>query len=128
VTQVLILPHQLEQLLRNGAETAARLLAGREDVGDYPPVVKLFTPDAGCTWLLNEIDPEDRDTAFGLCDLGFGCPEVGSVSISEIISVKGPMGMKVERDIHFKGEAPLSVYADEARRCGQIVSELEKPA
>jgi hypothetical protein len=41
---------------------------------DFPPVVKLFTPDAGTTWLLTEIDPDDPDRAFGLCDLGSGFP------------------------------------------------------
>jgi hypothetical protein len=30
--------------------------------------VKLFTPDAGATWLLTEIDPHDQDRGFGLCD------------------------------------------------------------
>ena len=30
------------------------------------------TEGAGCTWLLTEIDPEDTDIAFGLCDLGMG--------------------------------------------------------
>jgi hypothetical protein len=30
-------------------------------------VVKLFTPDAACTWLLTELDPDDPDIAFGLC-------------------------------------------------------------
>ncbi|WP_439331030.1 DUF2958 domain-containing protein [Mesorhizobium carmichaelinearum] len=33
-------------------------------------MVKLFTRDAGATWLLTEIDPDDPDHAFGLCDLG----------------------------------------------------------
>ncbi|MDB5723494.1 MAG: transposase, partial [Novosphingobium sp.] len=32
------------------------------------PVVKLFTPDAGATWLLTELDPDEPDIAFGLCD------------------------------------------------------------
>ena len=34
----------------------------------------MFTPEAGATWLLNEIDPEDPDIAFSLCDLGVGAP------------------------------------------------------
>ncbi|WP_188644607.1 DUF2958 domain-containing protein [Tsuneonella deserti] len=33
-------------------------------------MIKQFTPDAGATWLLTEIDPDDEDRAFGLCDLG----------------------------------------------------------
>jgi hypothetical protein len=36
--------------------------------------VKLFTPDAQCTWLLTEID-ESTDLAFGLYHLGIGCPD-----------------------------------------------------
>ena len=32
------------------------------------------TPDAHCTWLRPEID-EGTDLAFGLCDLGLGCPD-----------------------------------------------------
>jgi Protein of unknown function (DUF2958) len=34
---------------------------------DFKPVVKLFTPDARCTWLLTELGLDD--IAFGLCDL-----------------------------------------------------------
>ena len=30
---------------------------------DPLPVVKLYTPDAGCTWLLSETDPQDEDLA-----------------------------------------------------------------
>lgn len=49
---------QFELLLANG-------LQSRVQVGLDPlPVVKLFTPDAGATWLLSEIDPEDHDIAF----------------------------------------------------------------
>jgi hypothetical protein len=51
---------------------------------DFLPVVKLFTPDAGCTWLLTELDPDDTDRAFGLCDLGLGFPEFGYVSLTEL--------------------------------------------
>ena len=60
------------------------LANGRESLEnpdfDPAPVVKLFTPDAGATWLLTEIDPDDHDHAFGLCDLGLGCRKsAGSV-------------------------------------------------
>ena len=30
--------------------------------------------------------------AFGLCDLGIGCPELGYVSLSELKSVRGRLG------------------------------------
>jgi hypothetical protein len=44
-----------EQLLQNGRQNAERI-ADDGNMIDFPPVVKLFTPDAGCTWLLSEID------------------------------------------------------------------------
>jgi hypothetical protein len=63
-----------ERLLANRRTNAARIAANGNTI-DFPPVVKLFTPDANCTWLLSEIDPEEPDIAFGLCDLGMGSPE-----------------------------------------------------
>src|SRR5688572_19579631 len=89
-----------EQLLRNGRIQAALAEEAKPDA-DFLPVVKLFTPDANCTWLLSELDPEEPDIAFGLCDLGMGCPELGSVRISELESVRGAFGLPVERDRHF---------------------------
>lgn len=108
-----------EQLLRNGR---IRLELAREGnaEADFIPVVKLFTPDGACTWLLTELDPEDPDIAFGLCDLGMGFPELGSVRISELESVRGPLGLKIERDLHFAPCHTLSVYARAARRASAI--------
>ena len=107
------------------AELRARLLAnGRrfaEDAGfDPPPVVKLFTPDAAATWLLASLDPDDPDIAFGLCDLGLGFPELGTVSLAELESVSGVLGLAVERDLFFAADRPISRYADEAARLGAI--------
>jgi hypothetical protein len=87
---------------------------------DFFPVIKLFTPDGAATWLLTELDPEDADIAFGLCDLGMGCPELGSVRISELEAVRGWLGLPVERDRHFKAEGSLGDYADLAREIGRI--------
>lgn len=95
-----------DQLLANGRASAAA-----PGGIDHPPVVKLFTPDAGATWLLSELDPDDNDIAFGLCDLGLGYPELGSVSISEIETVKGRLGLPVERDLNFTAKGTLGQYA-----------------
>lgn len=108
-----------EQLLRNGRIREALAEAGREDA-DFLPVVKLFTPDANCTWLLSEIDPDDPDIAFGLCDLGMGSPELGSVRISELESARGALGLPVERDLHFAAMHTLSVYARAAWNAAAI--------
>ena len=94
----------------------ARLLANgaAETETDHYPVVKLFNPCGAATWIITEM-MEDGDTLFGLCDLGFGTPELGYVSLAEIESVKGPFGLGIERDLHFRPLFPLSVYAEAAR-------------
>ncbi len=87
---------------------------------DFIPVVKLFTPFARCIWLLTELDPDEPDIAFGLCDLGMGFPELGSVSIAELESVRGRI--RIERDRGFCPNKSLSAYAAEATRRGEIVA------
>jgi hypothetical protein len=105
---------QIAELLVNGAASA------RGGDHDPKPVVKLFTPVSNATWLLTELDPVDTDLAFGLCDLGLGCPELGYVRISELESVRGRLGPLVERDLHFKADRTLSEYTAVARRSGGI--------
>lgn len=105
-----------ERLLANG-----RLSAAGEDL-DPLPVLKLFTPDANATWLLTEFDPDDPDIAFGLCDLGLGEPELGSVSLAELASIRGRLDLPIERDEHFRPKRPLSAYAAEARAQGRIIA------
>ncbi|HEX7788927.1 MAG TPA: DUF2958 domain-containing protein [Afipia sp.] len=105
---------QFEQLLANGLPSWAQ--------ADFDPlpVVKLFTPDAGATWLLGSIDPEDPDIAFGLCDLGMGFPELGCVSLAELAGLRGMLGLPVEQDLHFRADKRLSAYAKQARMTGRI--------
>ena len=109
-----------EQLLANGRAQRAAMDKG-DDALDFKPVVKLFTPDAQCTWLLTELDL-DGGLAFGLCDLGLGCPELGYVSLAELSSVRGKLGLSVERDLHFDADKAISAYADQARAHGRIVT------
>lgn len=85
-------------------------------------MVKLFTPDAAGTWLLIELDPDEPDIAFGLCDPGLGFPELGTVSLAEIAAVRGRLGLPVERDLHFSADRPLSAYARAARAAGAIIA------
>jgi Protein of unknown function (DUF2958) len=114
------MPHVLipaefrERLLANGARSAAG-----EDI-DPVPVVKLFTPDASATWLLTELDPDNPILAFGLCCLGLGSPELGSTCLHEIAKVRGPLGLPVERDLHYTETRPISVVANLARRAWHI--------
>lgn len=118
VRQQMILDAQRETLLQNGA---ANLLRRLDDgnTEDFRPVVKLFNPCGAATWLLSELD-EDGDTAFGLCDLGMGEPEMGYVSLAELAEIRLRFGLYIERDEHFTASKTLTEYAAEARRLGRI--------
>ena len=80
---------------------------------DLKPVVKLFTPDAQATWLITELD--ENGIAFGLADLGMQSPELGYIDLNEIMSVRSPLGLPVERDRFFTADKMLTQYADAAR-------------
>ena len=60
--------------------------------------VKFFTPDANWTWYSTEFDGED--TFFGLVD--GHCKELGYFSLSELQSVKGALGLPIERDLYWQ--------------------------
>lgn len=102
---MILIPEELRpQPLANGHDTET----------DHVPVVKLFDPCGAATWLISAIEPDDPDILFGLCDLGLGFPELGSVRLSELESVRGRLGLGIERDLYFEGKYPLLVYAEAA--------------
>jgi hypothetical protein len=110
---------QHETLIANCQAQIVRMDSQQPDI-DFVPVVKLFTPDAQCTWLLTELGLDD--IAFGLADLGMGCPELGFICMREIRELREPLGLPVERDLHFDADKPLSADAGEARERGRIVT------
>jgi len=115
VAMPLITDAQREQLLANGRAQAQ----GR--ASDPLPVVRLFTPDAHATWLLASLDPADEDTAYGLCDVGIGMPVLGTVKLSELASVVGPLKRPVMRDLYFRATRTLSEYTRLAHLNGSIM-------
>lgn len=107
---------QHDQLVKNGsAEYSGQ---------DHRPVVKWFTPDANATWLVTEI--VDEETAFGLCDLGQGFPELGYISLEEIISFRGRLNLPIECDQSFTATHSLSVYAEAAQSNRCIIEDESK--
>ena len=110
------------RLLQNG-EIRRKLDEDGEADSDFYPVVKLFMPDGAGTWILTEVDPDYPQTAIGLCDLGMGCPELGSVYLCELEAVRGVLGMPVERDLHFNPDFTISVYARAAWKAGRIIED-----
>ncbi|MGY4398816.1 hypothetical protein ACVWZA_004026 [Sphingomonas sp. UYAg733] len=115
----LLTPDLRDALIRNAA---ARRDAYRAHAcePDPPPVVKFFNPVGAATWLATELD-SDGDTLFGLADLGFGCPELGSFSLSEIAAVRLPLGLSIERDLGFASLIALSLWADTACATGSTI-------
>ena len=103
------------------ANAIARRAAGRcgKPAPDPAPVLKLFNPLGAGTWLATGLG-EDGDTLFGLADLGFGCPELGYFSLSEIASLRLPFGLGIERDLLFRTRHPLSLWAEATRAAGSI--------
>jgi len=116
---MILLPHELRFALRAN-HIARRACEAKGERFDPVPVVKLFNPLGGATWLASDL-AEDDDTLFGLADLGFGCPELGSFSLSEIAGVRLPFGLGIERDLGFEARFRLSVWSEWARHAGSIL-------
>lgn len=116
---MIVLPPELRFALRANAINR-RAADARDARFDPMPQLKLFNPLGPATWLASEL-ADDGDTLFGLADLGFGCPELGSFSLSEIASVRLPFGLGIERDLAFEGRHRLSVWAAWSRRAGSIL-------
>lgn len=91
------------------AQDFQRMVAGREASrleGWLEAAIKYFTPDAGWTWFVTEgEEDEERFLFFGYV-IGFE-REWGYFSLNELQSVRGPLGLAVERDLYFKPK-PLS--------------------
>jgi hypothetical protein len=114
---------QRAKLLDNGRRRAA--VKGTPGEIDFRPVVKLFNPCGAATWLLTEIDPDDETVAWGLCDLGMGFPEFGTVSLTELAGYRGRLGLGIERDLYFEARGPISSYTAAANKAGGIVETID---
>jgi hypothetical protein len=114
---------QRAKLLDNGLRQAA--VKGTPGEIDLHPVVKLFDPCGAATWLLTEIDPDDDTVAWGLCDLGMGFPEFGTVSLTELAEYRGRLGLGIERDLYFEACGPISAYIAAATKAGCIVESID---
>ena len=72
---------------------------GSQDQNPDPTVyVKFFCPWNHWSWFAYEFD--GSDIFFGFVKGDFD--EYGTFSLSELESVRGPMGLTIERDIHFQ--------------------------
>jgi hypothetical protein len=76
--------------------------------------VKFFTPDSGWTWYATEFDGDDL--FFGLVS-GLEI-ELGYFALSELESVRGPMGLPIERDLYYDPQSLEQLQAYEYRLRG----------
>lgn len=116
---MILLTPELHAALRVNAAAHRDAMQSGTHEPDPAPVVKFFNPLGAATWLATELY-DDGDTLFGLADLGFGCPELGCFSLSELAGIRLSFGLRIERDIGFSTTVSLSVWADTARRAGSI--------
>ncbi len=88
----------MKLLTKEILEKLPKLYSQEEKGLEAVAVVKFFTPDSNWTWYATEFDGEDL--FFGLVD-GFE-KEIGYFRLSELQSVKGALGLPIERDMYFK--------------------------
>ena len=81
-------------------------LHAQENAADPIAYAKFFTPDAGWTWYATEGEPQDGDFVFFGWVMGIE-PEWGTFLMSELTSVRGKLGLPVERDRFFTPQ-PIS--------------------
>ena len=91
------IPRGHELLPKEIKEQLPKLYENEEYGLEAKALVKYFTPDSNWSWYASEFDGED--IFFGLVS-GFEV-ELGYFSLAELGSVNGPMGLPIERDLHF---------------------------
>jgi hypothetical protein len=115
----LITTAQARLLHRQWAERDRARATGRDY--DPQPILKLFTPDAGATWLIAALSPDER-TAWGVCDLGLGFVEIGGLDMAELRAVHGRLGLPVERDRWFTPSKTLNGYRLQGASAGGLTA------
>lgn len=85
-------------------------LYSQEQVEDPICILKFFTPDSSWTWYIIEgSEQEFGDWMFFAKVISDICPEgeLGYVMLSELVQIRGALGLEVERDLYFTPK-PLS--------------------
>lgn len=91
---------------------------GDKQPKDIKVIMKLFNPVGVGTWYVYEKEDDDIYWAF----VNLGDPmmaECGTISMSEITSLRLPMGMKIERDMYF-GNHTLQEVIDKVKSGGHV--------
>lgn len=76
----------------------SKVVCVRKDAGPIA-LLKYSTPDSSWTCYVLELDP-DENLCFGLV-IGHES-ELGYFFLTELETIRGPMGLPIERDLHFE--------------------------
>ena len=95
------------QLLTKEITTKLPALYTQENEKDPMIICKFFTIWSNWTWYGIEFDGKDQ--FFGYV-VGHE-PELGYFSLSELQCLKGPMGLRIERDMYFKPQRLSQIKA-----------------
>ena len=95
-------------------ETLPPLYAQDGKGGKAVVYVKYFTPSSGWTWYATEgepmLDESGKEVDFKFFGLVEGHEkELGYFVLSELEEVRGPMGLTIERDLHFKPKTLVEI-------------------
>ena len=74
-------------------------LYSQEHEEDPLVICKLFDPCGSASWYLLEYDPIEK-IAFGYV-MGMAVDEFGYISLNEMESIKGSLGIGIEQDLNF---------------------------
>jgi hypothetical protein len=78
-------------------------LRSQEKIKNPKILVKFFTPWSNWSWFVTEAEKqEDGDWLFFGMVHGLE-KELGYFVLSELTSIRGRFGLKIERDMHFEG-------------------------
>ena len=84
-----------------------RKVGNQSDSSDPLVICKFFNPVGAGTWLATEYD-EDEKLFYGYASLfNNHCNEWGYFSLDELEAYQGPLGLGIERDLHFP-QMPIS--------------------
>lgn len=72
----------------------------KKEPEDTKVIFKLFNPTGTGTWYITEGDLSTGEL-FGYCHIHTG--ELGYVDLNELKAFRGRFGLRIERDLHWKG-------------------------
>lgn len=106
-----LLTKELEEKFEKHPFGSQSKLGGNSEV-----LVKYFNPSGEGTWLITEAEKRGDDwILYGYCHIYEW--EWGTVSLKELESVKGPLGLGIERDLYTGNDKYIKDFVDYPYDC-----------